>query len=52
MKLETLFEEVAIVLKRPHSVQQLLVQEYGKQDLYMNSQILQISPEEYTISHM
>ena len=52
MKLEALFEEVPITLRRPHLVQQLLAQEYGKQDLHMNSSILQISPEEYTISHM
>jgi hypothetical protein len=52
MKLEALFEEVPIVLKRSHLVQQLLAQEYGKEDLHMNTKILQISPEEYTTSHM
>ena len=52
MKLEGLFEEVPIVLKRSHLLQQLLAQEYEPHDLHTNSKILQIFQEQYSISHM
>lgn len=52
MKLEALFEEVPIVLKRAHLFQQFMAQEYDMPDLHMNGKILKIYPEKYMKSHM
>ena len=52
MKLETLFEEVPIVLLRSHLLQQFMIQEYSRNDLHINSGILKLFPEKHAISHM
>ena len=52
MRLEALFEEVPIVMRRAHLFQQFMAQEYPRQALHINSGILQIFPEKYAISHM
>eukprot|EP00826_Nyctotherus_ovalis_P058225 TRINITY_DN7989_c0_g3_i3.p1 TRINITY_DN7989_c0_g3~~TRINITY_DN7989_c0_g3_i3.p1 ORF type:complete len:297 (+),score=99.08 TRINITY_DN7989_c0_g3_i3:70-960(+) len=49
---EELFVEIPIVLKRSHLLQQYILQEEKRHDLYMNSGILQLFPEQYAINHM
>jgi len=52
LKLESMFEEVPIVMRRAHLFQQFLKQEYPRTDLHMNSKILQLFPEKYAVNHM
>ncbi len=47
-----MFEEVPIVVSRSHLLQQFLAQEYGQQDLHVNSQILQVFPKQDAVSRM
>lgn len=47
-----LFVEIPIVIKRSHLLQQYILQEEKRHDLYMNSGILQLFPEQYAINHM
>jgi len=49
---EKLFIEIPITLKRSHFLQQYILQEQKRHDLYMNSDILQLFPERYAINHM
>lgn len=52
MKLEALFEEVPIILERSILFQQFLAQEIKHQDLHTNSEIFEMTPESYSLSHM
>jgi hypothetical protein len=49
---EKLFVEIPIVLKRSYLLQQYILQEEKRHDLHMNSDILQLFPEQYAINHM
>lgn len=49
---EKLFVEIPIVFKRSHLLQQYILQQEKRHDLYMNSGILQLFPEQYAINHM
>jgi hypothetical protein len=46
------FEELPIVLRRSHLLQQLLVQEIPAQDLHISSSRYAIPADKFAVSHM